>query len=361
MALEVGSEEWLDVPLVTGESESGELVILARVKNCTAEIHNAARQMDGGPGCPPLYRARARTQAIEDNTLRVAKKKKTKTTQVVGAQKRKLPEESKPQTIIYVDDPPSDDHHSLDGSRPPGISPPAKRVRREEILYQSAESRPQPDRDPRGALQRPLGGLVDNGSEIPQGPKPHGASQRSHGGHDESGSEQVRNSRGVSQQPVRDDTVSNQAGGSRLGGFSARWNDADDRNHERYDIDVNMYNEGDYDAFMDDYQATRFEPTFSMENQYPRPRLQFSNNQHGLHPQQYVPPGFGGRGRGVRPQYRGHGHPYGFNGYYGQGNEGFTGYGPHRLGRGPSESGDEERFTEGNVLRRRQPGEGRGF
>ena len=241
--------------------------------------------MDGGPGCPPLYRARARTQAMEENTLRVTKKKKTKTVQVVGVQKRKLVEESKPQTVIYVDDPPSDDHHSLDNSRPPGISPPAKRVRREEILYQSAESRPQPVHDPQGALQQPPGGLVDNGSEIPQGPKPHGTFKRPHGGHDESGSEQLHNSRGVSQQPaVRDDAVSNQAGGSWLGGFNARWNDADNRGYERYDVDVNMYNEEDYDTFLDDYQATRFEPPFSMENQYPPPRLQFSNNQHGLHP-----------------------------------------------------------------------------
>ena len=145
MALEVGSEEWLDVPPVTGKSESDELAILAHIKNCTAEIHNAARQMDGGPGCPPLYQARARTQAMDENTLRVTKKKKTKTVQVVGMQKRKLVEESKPQTVIYIDDPPSDDHHSLDDSCPPGISPPAKRVRCEEILCQSAESRPQPN------------------------------------------------------------------------------------------------------------------------------------------------------------------------------------------------------------------------
>ena len=88
-----------------------------------------------------------------------------------------------------------------------------------------------------------------------------------------------------------------------------------------------------------------------------------ANNQHLVqHPRQYGPSGFGGRGRGSRPQYRGYAHPYGSAGYYGQGHEAFTGYGHHRFGRGPLENGDDsEQFSEGNLLRRRYPSEGHGF
>ena len=71
MDLVEGSEDWLDIPIVTGKSESGKVVVLARVRNCAPEVQNAARQNDGGADCPPLLRARARSQMIDDNTLKV--------------------------------------------------------------------------------------------------------------------------------------------------------------------------------------------------------------------------------------------------------------------------------------------------
>ena len=37
-----GSEDWLDIPIVTGKSKSGEVVVLARVRNCMPEVENAA-------------------------------------------------------------------------------------------------------------------------------------------------------------------------------------------------------------------------------------------------------------------------------------------------------------------------------
>jgi len=94
-SLEAGSEAWLKIPIVTGAAESGKVLVFAHIKNCLAEVHNAARQIDGGPDMAPLLRVRARSQAIEENTLKVIKKKTTKSTQP-DTQKRKLREESNP-------------------------------------------------------------------------------------------------------------------------------------------------------------------------------------------------------------------------------------------------------------------------
>jgi hypothetical protein len=51
--LEAGSEAWLEIPIVTGATESGKVLVLAHVKQCLAEVHNAARQKDGGPDVAP--------------------------------------------------------------------------------------------------------------------------------------------------------------------------------------------------------------------------------------------------------------------------------------------------------------------
>ncbi|EDQ98397.1 uncharacterized protein LACBIDRAFT_302695 [Laccaria bicolor S238N-H82] len=351
--LVVGSEEWLDIPIVTGESESGELVVLARVKNCAPEVENAARQNDGGADCPPLLRARVRSQIMEDNTLKVIKKKKTTTTSTqVGRQKRKLREEPKPSGAgVEAEKLTSSDGETQDDPRAPVISPirspPAKRVRRQELVGQGIVLGSQPVREIQG-------GPRDGGWESQDGPLPQSMSQ---GPDNERGLDQVHGSRGMSQQR----NTHNEAGSDRAGGSRLRaWNDAEGCDHNNFDTDVNMYDEDD--AFMDEYQTTRFEPSFSMQDHYHRPPPQFSNNQHyGHHPQQYATSDFGGRGRGLRSQFRGHARPYDSNGYYGRGNEGFTGHGPRRVGRGHSENGDEERFTDGGVLRRRHPSEGRGF
>ena len=43
-----GSEDWLDIPIVTGESESGEVVVLARVRNCMPVWKNdSSTERDG--------------------------------------------------------------------------------------------------------------------------------------------------------------------------------------------------------------------------------------------------------------------------------------------------------------------------
>ena len=144
-SLEVGSEAWLEIPIVTGATESGEVLVLACVKHCLPEVHNAARQNDGGPDVAPLLRARARSQAIEENTLKVVKKKTTKSTQS-DAQKRKLREEPKPRRkVIYIEDPPSDED-SVDDPQPPVNSsrafPPAKHVRRQDAVLSSPPPTP---------------------------------------------------------------------------------------------------------------------------------------------------------------------------------------------------------------------------
>ena len=120
-----GSEDWLDIPIVTGKSESGEVIVLTRVRNCMPEVENAAQQNDGGADCPPLLRARARSQLIDDNTLKVVKKKKKTTTSTqVGRQKRKLREDSKPSGAgVQVEKLPSLDEDSHGNSRAPVISP----------------------------------------------------------------------------------------------------------------------------------------------------------------------------------------------------------------------------------------------
>ena len=41
-SLEVGSEAWLEIPIVTGDTELGEVLVLACVKHCLPEVHNAA-------------------------------------------------------------------------------------------------------------------------------------------------------------------------------------------------------------------------------------------------------------------------------------------------------------------------------
>jgi hypothetical protein len=350
-----GSEEWLDIPIVTGESESGELVVLARVKNCAPEVENAARQNDGGADCPPLLRARVRSQIMEDNTLKVIKKKKATTSTQVGRQKRKLREEPKPSGAgVEAEKLTSSDGDTQDDARAPAISPinspPAKRVRREELVGQGVVLG--------SRLVREIqGGPRDSSRESQDGLHPRTMSQ---GPDNERGLDKGHDSRGMSQQR----NAHNEAAADRAGGSRPRaWNEAEGRNHNNFDTNVNMYDEEGYDdAFMEDYQATRFEPSFSMQDNYHRPPPQFSNLQHyGHHQRQYAPSDFGGRGCGLRPQYQGHGRPYDSNGYFGRGNEGFTGHGPRRVGRGHSENGDEERFTDGGMLRRRHPSEGRGF
>lgn len=329
----------------------------------------------------PLFRARARIQAIEENTLKVNKKKTTKTTQS-DAQKRKLREEPEPRKkVIYVEDPPSD-LDNVDDSRPlvisPNASPPAKRVRREESSRQAAASflqharEPQPrgkviyhedhpsDEDmaddthrlmnsptasPPAKRVRREESSIQAAGPVPQQPR------NLHG--------QVRNARGTSQRPsAQDDAGPNHAGGSNHAGSSNQaggsqfrghqWQDPNGRDQEHYYHDVNMYDEEDYNGFTEDLHHHHRPPP---------------HNQHlGQHPGQYMRSGFGGRGRGSRPQYRAYAHPYESAGYYGRGNEGFGGYGHHRFERGPSENGDDlERFSEGNPLRRRYPSESRGF
>ena len=59
--------------------------------------------------------------------------------------------------------------------------------------------------------------------------------------------------------------------------------------------------------------------------------------------------------------YQGYACPDQFNGYYGRGSEGFIGHGPHRLGCRHSENGNEEQFSDGNVLHQQYPSEDRGF
>ena len=453
-SLEVGSESWLEIPIVTGATESGEELVLARVKHCLAEVHNAARQNDGGPDVAPLLRARAGSQAIEENTLKVIKKKTNKSTQP-DAQKRKLQVEPKPRRkVIYVEDPPSDDD-SVDDSRPPvnspkaappakqvrrhetshqatdsfphharepnprpkvvyvedhpsddemgddtrptvnspTASPPAKRARREEMPYQAAGSvqqqarnhhgtyhplsphdescsevpgagsRQQKAQDPRVAYQRPVSAPEDSGPEASRTMNPHSRPQHPRAEPNESGSEPVHKSRGTSQRPsVHEDAGSDHAGGSRFRG--PHWQDPNNGHDlEHYYSDVNMHDEEHNDRFMEDYHATRLEHPIRMDNQHLRLPPQIGNNQHLVqHPRQYGPSGFGGRGRGSRPHYRGYAHPYESAGYYGQRHEGFTGYGHPRFGHGPLENGDDsDRFSEGNPLRRQYPSEGHGF
>ena len=440
-SLEVGSEAWLEIPIVMGATKSGEVLVLACVKHCLPEVHNAARQNDGGPDVAPLLCARARSQAIEENTLKVVKKKTTKSTQS-DTQKRKLHEEPKPRRkVIYVEDPPSDedsvddpqppvnssrasppakhvrrqdatqqaadsfpqqahnpkprrkvayaedppsDDEMADGTRPtvnsPTASPPAKRVRREETSYHGAGSvrqqahnghgtyyplaphdeshsdvpgagsRQQKPQDPRVAYQRVVGAPENSGPEASRIMKPRTKPQHPRAEQNDSGSEPVHKPRGTSQRPsAQDDAGSDHAGGSRFRG--PHWQDPNGRDEEHYYTDVNMCDEEDNDRFMEDYHATRRLPP------------QIANNHHLVqHPRQYRPSGFGGRGRGSCPQYRGYPHPYESAGYYGQGHEGFTSYGRHRFGHGSLENGDDsEQFSEGNPLHRQFPGEGHGF
>ena len=106
-----------------GTLESGKHTVFAHVRNCLSEVHNATRQNDGGPEVAPLLQARACSQVIGDNMLKVVKKKMSKPTQS-GTQKRKLHAESGPQPkIMYVKDPSSDDCHSHDDAQAPVISP----------------------------------------------------------------------------------------------------------------------------------------------------------------------------------------------------------------------------------------------
>ncbi|EDR11676.1 uncharacterized protein LACBIDRAFT_324388 [Laccaria bicolor S238N-H82] len=88
-SLDEGSEEWLEIPIIMGVMESGEVKVLACIKNCQPKVHNAVQQKDGGLDVAPLLQARARSQAINKNTLKVTKKKTTKSTQS-NAQKCKL-------------------------------------------------------------------------------------------------------------------------------------------------------------------------------------------------------------------------------------------------------------------------------
>jgi len=276
-----GSEDWLDIPIVTGKSESGKVVVLARVRNWAPEVQNAARQNDGGADCPPLLRARARSQMIDDNTLKVVKKNKMATTSIqVGRQKRKLREDSKPSgAAVQVKKLPSSDEDTHGNSRAPVISPihspPAKRVRRQEMPSQGTDWGSRPVRNVQG-------GPRDSGWESQDGQHPRSMIQ---GPESECGLEQGLNSREMPQQRrTHDDAGSNHPSGSRPRGVIP-WNDANVRNHNNYDTDVNMYDEeGHNNAFMDEYQATRFEPSFSMQDHPHRPP-QFSNLQYyGHHP-----------------------------------------------------------------------------
>ena len=260
-----GSEDWLDIPIITGESESGEVVVLTHVRNCMPKVENAARQNDGGADCPLLLRARAYSQIINDNTLKVVKKKtKTTTSTQVGWQKRKLREDSKPSGAgVQVEKPPSSDEDSHGNSRAPVISPihspPAKQVRRQEMPGQVADwgSRP---------VCNVQGGPTHSGWESQDGQHPHNMTQ---GPEFECGLEQGLNSCGMSQQQhTQDDAGSTHLMGSHLTGLIP-WNDTNIRNHNNYNTDVNMYDEaGHDDAFMDKYHATRFEPSFSMQDHH---------------------------------------------------------------------------------------------
>ena len=120
MDLVEGSEDWLDIPIVTGESESGKVIVLAHVRNCMAEVENAAQQNNGGAYCPLLLRARAHSQIINDNTLKVVKKKKMTASTQVGQQKHKLHEDSKPSGAgVQVEKLPSLDEDSHGNSHTP--------------------------------------------------------------------------------------------------------------------------------------------------------------------------------------------------------------------------------------------------
>ncbi|EDQ98612.1 uncharacterized protein LACBIDRAFT_335810 [Laccaria bicolor S238N-H82] len=202
MDLAEGSEDWLDIPIITGKSESGVLVVLAHVRNCLLEVENAAQQNDGGADCPPLLCARAHSQMIEVNTLKVVKKKKMVTTSTqVGRQKRKLREDTKPSGAgVQVEKPPSSD------DRPATLA----------LL-----------------LSPPFTLLLPN--MLDKELNSHGMSQQRH---------------------THDDAGSNRLSGSHPRGVIP-WNDADVRNHNDYDMDVNMYDKDGHNTFMDEYQATR--------------------------------------------------------------------------------------------------------
>ncbi|KIJ90155.1 hypothetical protein K443DRAFT_135700 [Laccaria amethystina LaAM-08-1] len=281
-SLEAGSEAWLEIPIVTGATESGKVLVLARVKQCLAEVHNAARQ----------------------------------------------------KYVVYVEDRCSDEEMANDTHpvvNSPTASPPAKRVRREETSYEAAGSVQQQARnyhgshqqkaqDPRVAYQRQVSAPEDSGPDASRTMNPHTRPHHPHTEQNDSESEPVHKPRGTSHPPsAQDDAGLDPAGGFRFRGP-----------HDNYYTDVNMHDEGEHDG-LEDYHPTLLE----------HPHL-------GQHPRQYGPSGFGGRGRGGRPQYRGYSHPYEFAGYYGQGHEGFTGYGHQRFGRGPLEC-------------RQYPGEGHGF
>jgi len=218
---------------------------------------------------------------IDDNTLKVVKKNKMATTSIqVGQQKRKLHEDSKPSgAAVQVKKLLSSDEDTHGNSRAPVISPihspPAKRVRHQEMPGQGTDWGSRPVRNVQG-------GPRDGGWESQDGQHPHSMIQ---GPESECGLEQGLNSCEMSQQwRTHDDAGSNHPSGSRLRGVIP-WNDANVRNHNNYDTNVNMYDEEQHNnAFMDEYQATRFEPSFSMQDHHHRPP-QFSNLQYyGHHP-----------------------------------------------------------------------------
>ncbi|EDR01700.1 uncharacterized protein LACBIDRAFT_310729 [Laccaria bicolor S238N-H82] len=267
--------------------------------------------------------------------------------------------EPKPRgKVAYaIDDGPSDEEMA-DDTRPavnsPTASPPAKRMRREETSHGAAGSvqpqagnyhgpRQQKAQDPRVAYQHQVGAPDNSGPEVSRTMNAHTRPLHPRPEHIDSGSEPVHNPRGTLHRPTtQDDAASDHAGGFRFRPPQAQ-----------YYNDVNMHDEDEHNAYMEDYHHP-----VRMDNQHLRLPPQFS----GQHPRQYGPSGFGGRGRGGRSQYRAYAHPYEFSGSYGQGHEGFAGYGHQRLGRGPLESGDDsDRFSEGNPLRRQYPGEGHGF
>ncbi|EDR04495.1 uncharacterized protein LACBIDRAFT_330671 [Laccaria bicolor S238N-H82] len=249
------SDDYMDL------AEGRALVVLAHVRNCLPEVENAARQNDGGADCPPLLCARARSQMIKVNTLKVVKKKKTATTSTqVGRQKRKLREDSKPSGAgVQVEKPPTSDEDTQAGNScapviSPIHSPPAKHVCRQEKPGQGADLGSRPVRNNRG-------GPRDSGWESQEGQHPHSMTQ---GSGNECGLDKGLNSHGMSQQwRTHDDAGSNRPRGV------IPWNDADVHNHNDYDADVNMYDEDGHNTFMDEYQATRI----TITNLHPSSRI----------------------------------------------------------------------------------------
>jgi len=239
MDLVEGSEDWLDIPIVTGKSESGKVVVLTHVRNCMPEVQNAAQQNNGGADCPPVLHARARSQMLDDNTLKVVKKNKMVTTSIqVGWQKHKLHEDSKPSgAAVQVEKLPSSDEDTHGNSRTPVISPihspPAKWVHRQEMPGQGTDWGSWP-------VCNVQGGPRDGGWESQDGQHPHSMIQ---GTESECRLEQGLNSCEMSQQQhTHDDAGSNHPSGSHLRGVIP-WNNTNIGNHNNYDTDVNMYDE----------------------------------------------------------------------------------------------------------------------